>query len=86
MPKAKLKAIPNEPAEMGRLQDLVSRIDGLEDEKAAIQAELKDVYAEAKNEGFMIKVLRTVVRRRRRDRNKVAEEDQAVQLYEEMLG
>jgi uncharacterized protein (UPF0335 family) len=68
-----------------RLRALVDRIERLEAEKAEVAEQVKEVYAEAKGEGFAVKVLRLVVRRRRRRREEVREEDETVRLYEDQL-
>lgn len=68
-----------------RLRALVQRIEGLEDEKNEAAEAIKEVYAEARGEGFAVKVLRLVVRRRRRRRQEVQEEDELVSLYEGQL-
>ena len=49
----------------GRLKTIIERIERLEEDKAAIMADLKEVFAEAKGEGFDTKILRKVVRLRK---------------------
>ena len=51
----------------GKLKSLVERIERLEEDKAAVADDLKEVYAEAKGEGFDTKILRKVVRLRKAD-------------------
>ena len=70
----------------GRLKSLIERIDRLEEDKAAVQADLKEVYAEAKAEGFDAKILRKVVRIRKQDRAKRQEEEALIDLYLQALG
>ena len=53
----------------GQLRGLVERIERLEEEKKTIAADIKEVYAEAKGNGFDTKVLRKVVSLRKKDRN-----------------
>ncbi|MFT3996010.1 MAG: DUF2312 domain-containing protein [Asticcacaulis sp.] len=55
-------------------------------DKAAVTGDLKDVYAEAKGEGFDTKVMKRVVSLRRKDKVKVAEEDTLLDLYLSAIG
>ena len=50
-----------------RLRSFIERIERLEEEKAALTADIREVYAEAKGEGFDSKVMRQVVRLRKMD-------------------
>ena len=52
-----------------QLRAFVARIERLEEEKAALAADLREVYAEAKGNGFDVKALRAVVRIRKQDEN-----------------
>ena len=56
----------------GRLKTLVERIERLEEDKAAISGDLKEVYLEAKGEGFDVKILRKVIRLRKQDTRQAA--------------
>lgn len=70
----------------GRLKTLVERIERLEEDKAAISGDLKEVYLEAKGEGFDVKILRKVVRLRKQDKAKRQEEDALLDLYMSAIG
>ncbi|MGQ0486201.1 MAG: DUF2312 domain-containing protein [Hyphomicrobiales bacterium] len=70
----------------GQLRGLVERIERLEEEKKTIAADIKEVYGEAKGNGFDTKVLRKVVSLRRRDRNEREEEQAMLDLYMQALG
>ncbi len=48
-----------------RLRSLIERIEKLEEEKAAISSDIRDVYAEAKSAGFDVKVMRVVIKLRK---------------------
>ena len=54
-------------AAQGRLKSLIERIERLEEDKTAVMADLKEVYSEAKGEGFDTKIIRKVVRLRKQD-------------------
>ena len=61
-------------AAAGQLRAFVERIERLEEEKKTIGDDIKDVYSEAKGNGFDVKALRTIVRMRKQDANERAEE------------
>ena len=63
-----------------------ARIERLEEEKAALAADLREVYAEAKGTGFDVKALRAVVRIRKQDENKRREEVAILDTYLHALG
>jgi uncharacterized protein (UPF0335 family) len=69
-----------------KLKSLVERIEKLEEEKKAISDDIREVYAEAKAEGFDVKVLRAVVRLYRQDKIERQEYEALVDLYREALG
>ncbi len=68
-----------------RLRSLVERIERLEEEKAALAADIREVYAEAKGTGFDIKTLRQVVRLRKLDRADRQEQEEMLDLYKRVL-
>ncbi len=70
----------------GQLRSIVERIERLEEEKAAIAADIKEVYAEAKGNGFDTKVLRKIVRMRKVDRAEREEEEAILEVYMAALG
>lgn len=69
-----------------RLRSIVQRIETLEEEKAALASDIREVYAEAKGDGFDVKALREVIRRRKQDRAELQELDALVELYTAALG
>ena len=69
-----------------QLKTIVERIERLEEDKAAVAADLKEVYAEAKGNGFDTKTLRKVVRYRKQDRAKLQEEEALLDLYLSAIG
>ncbi len=68
-----------------RLRTFVERIERLEEEKAAITADIREVYAEAKGTGFNAKILRQIVRLRRLDQADRREEEAMLELYKRAL-
>jgi uncharacterized protein (UPF0335 family) len=69
-----------------RLRSYVERIERLEEEKAALAADIRDVYAEAKGSGFDLKVLRQVVRLRRMNSAERQEQETLLDVYKRALG
>ena len=70
----------------GRLRTIVERIERLEQEKAEVMEQIKEVFAEAKGEGYDVKVLRKVLRLRKQDKAKRQEEEAILDLYLSALG
>ena len=69
-----------------QLAAIVERIEKLEDEKAAIAADIKDVYSEAKGSGFDPKILKQVIALRKKDATKRMEEQAVLATYMDALG
>lgn len=69
-----------------RLKSFIERIEKLEEDKAAIGEDLKEVYAEAKGTGFDTKIIRQIVRIRKIDVEKRREQDELLDLYKSALG
>jgi uncharacterized protein (UPF0335 family) len=70
----------------GQLKSLVERIEHLEEEKQAIAGDIKEVYGEAKANGFDTKILRKVIRLRKQDKAKRQEEEALMDLYLAAIG
>ena len=70
----------------GQLKSIIERIERLEVEKAEVAEQIKEVFAEAKGNGFDVKILRKVVRLRKQDRAKRQEEDAILDLYLAAIG
>ena len=69
-----------------QLKTIIERIERLEEDKAAIMADQKEVFAEAKGEGYDVKTLRKVLRIRAQDKAKRQEEEAILDLYLSALG
>ncbi|MBF0252020.1 MAG: DUF2312 domain-containing protein [Alphaproteobacteria bacterium] len=69
-----------------RLRAFVERVERLEEEKAALMADIREVYAEAKGTGFDVKALRQVVRLRKMDVSERQEREAILDLYKAALG
>ena len=70
----------------GQLRSLVERIERLEEEKKGIADDIRDVFAEAKGNGYDTKVMRQVIRLRKKDAAERQEEEALLDLYLHALG
>lgn len=70
----------------GRLRTIIERLERLEEDKQAVMTDMKEVFAEAKGEGYDVKILRKVIRLRKQDKAKRQEEDAILDLYLSALG
>lgn len=69
-----------------QLRAFVERIERLEEEKAALSADIRDIYAEAKGVGFDVKALRQVVRLRKQDASERQQQEAILATYMHALG
>ncbi|MDX9689893.1 MAG: DUF2312 domain-containing protein [Proteobacteria bacterium] len=69
-----------------RLRSFILRIEKLEESKASVLEDIKDVYGEAKSTGFDIKTIRQIVRLRRLEVEKRREQEELLDLYKSALG
>ncbi|MCA3573709.1 MAG: DUF2312 domain-containing protein [Aestuariivirga sp.] len=70
----------------GQLKSIVERIERLEEEKKTIAADIKEVYAEAKANGFDTKILRKVISLRKKEASEREEEQSMLDVYMAALG
>ena len=69
-----------------QLKAIIERIERLEEEKKTISDDIKDVYGEAKGNGYDVKALRTIIRMRKQDANERAEQETILETYLQALG
>lgn len=70
----------------GQLKSIIERIERLEEEKAALAVDIKDVFAEAKANGFDTKVLRAILKIRKQDGHERSEFEALLDVYMAALG
>ena len=70
----------------GQLRALIERIERLEEEKQTIATDIREVYAEAKANGFDPKIMRQVVRLRKQEVSERQEQEAILDLYMQALG
>ncbi len=76
----------DDPVAGDQLKSIVERIERLESEKKDLTLDIREVYAEARGNGYDVKILRKVIARRKRDANEVAEEEAIFDLYINAIG
>ena len=69
-----------------QLKSIIERIERLEEEKASIASDIRDVYVEAKGNGYDVKALRAIVRMRKQDAQERAEQQTILDTYMHALG
>lgn len=69
-----------------RLKTIVARIEKLEEDKAGIAADIREIYAEAKGTGFNVKTIRQVVRLRKQREEQRREDEALLELYKAAIG
>ena len=68
------------------LRSYIDRIERLEEEKAGLAADIREIYAEAKGNGFDGKTMRQVVRLRKLDQSERNEQEELLSLYQRAPG
>ncbi len=69
-----------------QLRSIIERIEKLEEEKTAISADVRDVFAEAKGNGFDVKAMRSIIKLRKMDANERDEQETILDTYRRALG
>ncbi|WP_430436833.1 DUF2312 domain-containing protein [Oceanibaculum nanhaiense] len=69
-----------------RLRSFIERIERLEEEKAALAGDIREIFAEAKGTGFDTKIMRQVLKLRKLDREDRQEQETLLDLYLQALG
>lgn len=69
-----------------QLRSYIERVEKLEEEKAALGADIRDVFAEAKGNGFDVKTMRQVLKLRKMDAGERDEQETMLDLYLRALG
>ena len=64
-----------------QLKSILARIEKLEEEKAALAADIREIFAEAKGNGYDVKALRTIIKMRKKDASELEEEQNVLDVY-----
>lgn len=83
--------IPNIPDVLGdnaqgRLRSIIERLERLDEDKQAVMLDMKEVFAEAKGEGYDVVILRKLLSLRKKDKAKLREQNAILQLYATAVG
>ena len=69
-----------------QLKSIIGRVEKLEEEKVAISADIRDVFAEAKGNGFDVKAIRAILKMRKMDAQELEEQETVLDTYMRALG
>ncbi len=69
-----------------RLRSLIERIERLEEERATIAADIREIYAEGKAAGFDVRIMRRVIRLRKMEKAERDEQETLLDLYLRAIG
>ncbi|MDZ4738126.1 MAG: DUF2312 domain-containing protein [Dongiaceae bacterium] len=69
-----------------RLRSFIERIERLEEEKAALASDIREVFSEAKSAGFDTKIMRQLLRLRKLDNAERQEQEALLDLYKQAIG
>ena len=69
-----------------QLKSIIGRVEKLEEEKSGISADIRDVFAEAKGNGFDVKAIRTIIKMRKLDASEREEQETILDTYLHALG
>ncbi len=81
MAKAKVGGVA-----VDQLKSIIGRVEKLEEEKAAISADIRDVFAEAKGNGFDVKAIRAIIKIRKMEPQEREEQETVLDTYLHALG
>ena len=68
------------------LRSYIERIERLEAEKTALTADIREIFSEAKGNGFDVKIMRQIVRLRRMNREDRLEQEELLAIYQHAMG
>ncbi len=69
-----------------QLKSIIERVERLEEEKAGISADIRDVFAEAKGNGFDVKAIRQIIKLRKLEPSEREEQESVLDVYKRALG
>lgn len=86
MPELPVIDMPTAESAAKRLRAFIDRVERLEEEKAGIAADVREIYAEAKGTGFDPRIMRMIVKLRKMDAESRREQEELLNLYKSALG
>lgn len=79
-------SVQNDSVAADQLKAIIERIERLEEEKTGIAADIREIYAEAKGNGFDTKAIRRIISLRKKEYSERQEEEAILELYMQALG
>lgn len=81
----------NKPPRVGgvavdQLKSVINRVERLEEEKAGLAADIRDIFAEAKGSGFDVKAIKQIIKLRKQDASTIEEQETILDTYKRALG
>jgi uncharacterized protein (UPF0335 family) len=70
----------------GQLESFIQRIENLEEEKANLMADIREIFAEAKAQGYDVKIMRQVLKLRKMEEDDRDEQETLLEVYKRALG
>lgn len=70
----------------GQLESFIQRIENLEEEKANLMADIREIFAEAKAQGYDVKIMRQVLKLRKMEQDDRNEQETLLEVYKRALG
>ena len=70
----------------GKLRQYIEKIEKLEEEKAELQEHVKETFAQAKNDGFDVKIMRKILAMRKMKKEELMEQQELLEIYAKALG
>ena len=68
-----------------RLRSLIERIERLNEEKAALESDIRDIFAESKSAGFDVKIMREIIKLRKQNAAERDEHETLLETYRRAL-
>jgi uncharacterized protein (UPF0335 family) len=81
-----MEELSNNTETKNQLMSYIERIERMEEEKAAVASDIKDIYTEAKSTGFEPKIIRKIVSLRRKSKEERQEEEALLETYMSSIG
>lgn len=71
---------------VGRLRSVIERVERLEDERAGLAGDIKDIFTEAKSAGFDVATIKNIIKLRKKEPNEIEEQETLLDIYRRALG
>ena len=69
-----------------KLRSIIERVERLEEERKALAGDVKDIFTEAKSDGFDVKIIKQIIRQRKQEPAEIEEQETILDTYKRALG